>query len=298
MDTWEFVQSCGCNIEFVSQKAKELDKIIDTEAEKLSDRKAEERFNARKEEFQLEVLKQLQEEGIKKEGAELSASSPLISDTYNLDGVELHPYYYIPDSVPIAPPYEETELIKNAYSLEWQEINRNTGKRKFVWKEKATLILISNPIGIGKCENISVYLKGIEKPLQFPNGDISEEAFRRQTRFARKGLNVNVRKHYESFLRNLRECPNKKFLTIPKHAGGVTLPNGLTTYISAESVIKTSEVVSLLLYTTSEVYTNFRIDSVLTKANICDINSILSQLTDFLQTFFQRLLGGLYSHKH
>lgn len=46
-----------------------------------------------------------------------------------------------------------------------------------------------------------------------------------------------MRKQFESFLLDLRECPNKKFLTIPKHAGGVTLPNGVTTYISAESVI-------------------------------------------------------------
>ena len=46
-----------------------------------------------------------------------------------------------------------------------------------------------------------------------------------------------MRKQFESFLLDLRECPNKKFLMIPKHAGGVTLPNGITTYISAESVI-------------------------------------------------------------
>lgn len=98
-------------------------------------------------------------------------------------------------------------------------------------------MLICNPIAYGKCEEIDVFLKGVKKPLRFPNGEISEEAFRRQTPFARKGRNVSVRKQFESFLLDLRECPNKKFLTIPKHAGGVTLPNGVTTYISAESVI-------------------------------------------------------------
>lgn len=98
-------------------------------------------------------------------------------------------------------------------------------------------MLICNPITYGKCEEIDVFLKGVKKPLRFPNEEISEEAFRRQTPFARKGRNVSVRKQFESFLLDLRECPNKKFLTIPKHAGGVTLPNGVTTYISAESVI-------------------------------------------------------------
>ncbi len=55
---------------------------------------------------------------------------------------------------------------------------------------------------------------------------------------ARKGINVSVQKHYESFLRSLCECQNKKFIMIPKHAGGVTLQNGVTTYVSAESVIQ------------------------------------------------------------
>lgn len=70
----------------------------------------------------------------------------------------------------------------------------------------------------------------------FRNGDITEEEFRRQTIFARKGRNISVSKQFECFLRDLRECPNKKFLLIPKHAGGVTLPDCVTTYISAESV--------------------------------------------------------------
>ena len=59
MNTWDFVHSCGCDIEFVTQKAKELDKFIDDEAEKLAKEKEKSLFNAHKEEFQLEVLEQL-----------------------------------------------------------------------------------------------------------------------------------------------------------------------------------------------------------------------------------------------
>ena len=65
-------------------------------------------------------------------------------------------------------------------SLKYQEVNHKTGKRKLAWKESATLVLICNPIAYGKCEEIDVFLKGVKKPLRFPNGEISEEAFRRR----------------------------------------------------------------------------------------------------------------------
>lgn len=234
---FDFVYGCGCDIEFAFDKARELQNIIDEEAEKLAKEKEESLFNAHKEEFQLEVLEQLQKEGIRKAGMELSSTSPLISEKFTVNGVALHASDYIPDSVVIDPVYEDNILIKNQFSLEYQEINNKNGKRKFAWKETPTLVLISNPTAAGKCENVVCYLKGNPKPLVFPNGDISLEAFRRQTTFARKGINVSVQKQYECFLRSIRECPNKKFLAIPRHAGCVTLPNGVTTYITSESVI-------------------------------------------------------------
>lgn len=213
------------------------EKELEERSVQLAKAMEEERFNAHKKEYQLEVLQQLQAEGIKKEGTELSSASPLISDTYIVDGVTLLSDDFIPDSVGTDPLYEETSLIKSPYSLEYQEVNNKTGKRKFVWKNPVPLACICNPIEVGTCENIAVFLKGKTKPLIFPNGEITLEAFRRQTTFARKGINVSVQKHFESFLRSLQECPNKKFLLIPKHAGGVTLPDGVTTYIYAESVI-------------------------------------------------------------
>ncbi len=83
--TWNFVYDCGCDIEFVSQQAKELDKIIENKADEIAQKKVEQLFLDKKEEFQLEVLKQFQEDGIKNEGMKLSSASPLISDTYIVD---------------------------------------------------------------------------------------------------------------------------------------------------------------------------------------------------------------------
>lgn len=234
---WDFYDSCNYDTELMFSRENEFDKIIESEAKKLAQKKEEELFAAHKKEYQLEVLQQLQKEGIKKEGGKLSSASHLISDTFFIDGVEVLPEDFIPDTVVTDPLYEENTLIKNTYNLEYQEINNKTGKRKLAWKESATLILISNPSAVGKCEDILVFLKGKKTPLFFRNGDITEEEFRRQTIFARKGRNISVSKQFECFLRDLRECPNKKFLLIPKHAGGVTLPDGVTTYISAESVI-------------------------------------------------------------
>ena len=210
---------------------------VKSKAEEIANNLAEELFDSRKEQYKLDVIKQMHEEEINKKGLELTSSSPLISDTYTVDGVELQACDYIPDTVATAPLYEENLLIKNQYSLEYQEVNNKTGKRKFVWKETPILVLITNPGGVGKCKYTVVHLKGKTKPLVFSDGVISIESFRKQTVFARKGVNASVQMQYESFLRDVRECPHKKFLMIPDHAGGITLPNGVTTYISAESVI-------------------------------------------------------------
>lgn len=237
MSCMEFASCLVSDIWDLDILKKKHDKELKERSVQLAKTMEEERFNAHKEEYQLEVLKQLQEDGIKKEGVELSSASPLISDTYVVDGIELQFCDFIPDSVATDPLYEDNILVKNQFSLEYQEFNNKTGKRKFVWKEIPILVIICNPLGIGKCDEIVVFHKGNRRPLRFPNGDISEETFRKQTVFARKGINVSVKKQFESFLRNLRECPNKKFLTIPRHAGGITLPNGVTTYISSKSVI-------------------------------------------------------------
>ena len=85
-NSYRFVCECGCEIEFAGQKAAELDKYIENEANKLAAEKAEIVLNENKEQYQLEVLKQFQEDGIKKEAMKLSSASPLISDTYNLNG--------------------------------------------------------------------------------------------------------------------------------------------------------------------------------------------------------------------
>ncbi len=289
---WDFVYECGCEIEFVSEKADELNVIINNEADKRANEIAEKKFNARKEDFMIDAIKQLQEEGIKKEGIKLSSASSLISETYSVGNVELMPSDFVPDTFETNQLYEENLLVKNQYSLEYHEINSKTGKHKFVWKETSVLVLIVNPIATGKCEAILVYLNSMKNPLCFINGNISEEAFRKQTTFARKGLNVSVKLQYESFLHDVRECHNKMFLTIPKHAGGVKLSNGKYTYISSDSVIQgledlfPSEVrehkmvsCQLLLKDMSTIYRNSlpnRVESKL--ATIIRVESILLPL--------------------
>lgn len=155
-NSFDFVRKCGCDIEFAPYRAQELDKMIAAEATKRADEMVDERFTERKTEFQLEVLKQVQEEGIRKEGLKVSASSLLISETYTVDGIELNTSDFIPDSVQIDPLYEEKQLIKNAYSLEWQEQDKRTGKCKFVCICNPILILIANPKGSGSCEFVIV----------------------------------------------------------------------------------------------------------------------------------------------
>lgn len=216
---------------------KKHDEEIEEKAQKIAESKAEGILEAKKGDYQLEVLKQLQEEGLHKEGMKISASSPLISETFTVGGLELQPSDFIPNSVATDPLYEDQMLIKNAYSIEWQEHDKNTRKKKFICICNPTSILISNPKGIGRCEYIIVTLKGEKKPLIFPGGDISYESFRKQTRFLRKGLKADARIIYEAFLRAIRECPCKLFLTIPKHAGWVKLQSGDSIYISSESVI-------------------------------------------------------------
>ena len=178
---YEFVYSCGCEAEFATPRVSELNKMIEAEATKRTEKMVDERFIERKKEFQLEVLKQVQEEGIRKEGLKSSASSPLISETYTVDGIELNTSCFIPESIQIDPLYEEKQLIKNAYSLEWQEQNKKAGQRKFAALWNPIAVLIQNPKGIGSCENIIVAMKGEKTPLIFPHGDISYEEFRRQT---------------------------------------------------------------------------------------------------------------------
>ena len=210
---------------------------LEKNTDKIANEKAEKLFLAKKDEYQQEVLKQVQEDGIRNEGLKISTSSDLICSTFTVDGVELHPSDFIPDSVQNDPLYEDKVLIKNAYSLEWHEQDRKTCKLKFVCICNPTSVLVANPKGIGCCENIIVTLKGVRTPLIFPEGDISYELFRKQSRFLRKGLKADAKVLYEAFLRAIRECTNKRFITIPKHAGWCTLQSGVSIYISSESLI-------------------------------------------------------------
>ena len=101
---------------------------LEERSDKLAKEKEEKLFLAHKEEFQREVLEQLQREGVNKEGMELSSASPLISDTYFIDGVEVLTCDFIPDMISTDGLYEDNSFVKNQCCLEYQEVNNKTGK--------------------------------------------------------------------------------------------------------------------------------------------------------------------------
>lgn len=76
---FDFVCKCGCDIEFAKPKTEELEAIIDERVEKESQRLAEKKINDMKENFYVETVKKVNEENVRKEGEELSRSSPYIT---------------------------------------------------------------------------------------------------------------------------------------------------------------------------------------------------------------------------
>ena len=57
---------------------------IEMEAHKIGEKIAEDLLKSKKEQYQLEILTQVQEEDIRKEGLKVSDSSDLISETYTI----------------------------------------------------------------------------------------------------------------------------------------------------------------------------------------------------------------------
>ncbi|WP_295068357.1 hypothetical protein [Ruminococcus sp.] len=51
--TWDFVFDCGCNIEFVTQKAEELDKLIDNKADEIAKKRKSNSFWLTRKNFSL-----------------------------------------------------------------------------------------------------------------------------------------------------------------------------------------------------------------------------------------------------
>ena len=211
-------------------------KELEARSEDLAKEKAEDLFIAQKEEYRLEVIKEINTANIMDKAAEISRSSLYITETVVIDGNELSGSEFILDTFRKGPLYEDVQLIYNEYSREYQLLYRN-GKRKFISVFVVVACVIVNATGLGKCRAIVVCLQGVDVPLIFYGGDISPSAIRRQTRFCQKGLKISSEVYCASFIEAIRRCANVFFLTIPEHTGRNLLQGGGYDYTSSLSVI-------------------------------------------------------------
>ncbi|MGN0622145.1 MAG: hypothetical protein ACI4I9_09785 [Porcipelethomonas sp.] len=179
---FDFVMGCGCDIELASQKEKELHKIIEEEAEALAVSLAEEKFQDKKETFELEVIEKVNAANSAKKVAGISRKSSYVTENILADGKEIHVYDFIQKIAGYYPQYDGNQLMFYVCASEYQLLHKN-GKREFVSNFVVDACIIVNATGLGSCEAIVIYIRGKDVPLIFNKGDISPSAVRRQTLF-------------------------------------------------------------------------------------------------------------------
>lgn len=234
-DLFEFVRKCGCDIEFVSQKTQELERLIGKMADERAEEISEKYFNAQKEEYRIEIIQEINAANIKVKAAEISRNSPYITETVFIDGKELHRADFIAETPGRYPLYEDVQLICNS-NYEYQLLYKN-GKRKYVSDFVVVACIIVNATGPGCCKAIIVYIRGVETPLIFEGGDISLSELRRQTQFLNNGLNIPGEVYLASFKQAISKCSNVFFLTIPELPGMNLMQDGRYDYTSSLSVM-------------------------------------------------------------
>lgn len=235
-NSFDFVYECGCDIELASEKARELDALIEKEAARLAKQKAGETIAAQKDELRLQIIKEINDSYIHNRSSEISRSSPYIYEKFVVKGKELNIWDFMNVVYRRNRLYEDAQLIYNDYCDEYQLMYKN-GKRKFVSEFVVVAWVVVNATGPGKCKAIAVYLKGYDSPIIFYEGDINPTVLKRQTRFYNKGLNVSNDVIFASFLQAMKACSNGFFLIIPEHSGIIKLEGGNINYTSALSII-------------------------------------------------------------
>ncbi|MBO5343637.1 MAG: hypothetical protein J6A57_04240 [Ruminococcus sp.] len=218
-------------IELIEEFAK---KEIEKRSNEISDEKAEEKFNAKKDEFELQIIQKMNESFLIKKGEEISTSSPFVSDFVDVKGQRLYREDFVPYGLKRDPQYSDNHLELNGYNGHWQKKFKNKGP-EYISATKVVKGYIINASALGVCGSIDVYIKGKDVPLSFKDGNFS-------THYITKGLqledtSLDKKCVAEVFKRSLMSCPNIKFLTIPEHMGGNRLPDGSLTYVSAASVL-------------------------------------------------------------
>lgn len=210
---------------------------LEAVSEKKGEEKAVKKFNSIKAEYRIQAFKEYEEMNTAQKVAIISSASPFISETVMKNGQELN-RSMIFSTAPINDPVsEEVKLHFDDINYKWL-IRKNNGLPKLVSRFFVEAALIVDAYAPGSCRAIVVFLRGGLKPLIFWGGNIEPAAVRIQTQFHQKGLTVRNRDFYhESFLRALCMCPNVFFLTMPKHCGWNTTPDGRRVFVSSENML-------------------------------------------------------------
>lgn len=210
---------------------------LEAVSEKKGEEKAVEKFNSMKAEYHTQTIKECNEMNTAQKVEKISSASPFISETVMKSEHELDRSMFFPTAPINDPVSEEVKLHFDDINYKWL-IRKNNGLPKLVSRFFVDAALIVDAYAPGSCRALVVFLRGGLKPLIFWGGNIEPAAVRKQTQFHQKGLTVRNRDFYhESFLRALCMCPNVFFLTMPKHCGWNTTPDGRRVFVSSENMI-------------------------------------------------------------
>lgn len=210
---------------------------LEAVSEKKGEEKAVKKFNSIKAEYRIQAFKEYEEMNTAQKVAIISSASPFISETVMKNGQELNRSMIFSTAPFNDPVSEEIKIHFDDINYKWL-IRKNNGLPKLVSRFFVEAALIVDAYAPGSCRAIVVFLRGGLKPLIFWGGNIEPAAVRKQTQFHQKGLTVRNRDFYhESFLRALCMCPNVFFLTMPKHCGWNTTPDGRRVFVSSENML-------------------------------------------------------------
>ena len=190
-----------------------------------------------KNQIRLDTIREVNNNYLVTKGVEITGLSPFITETIQNNGKELNRTNFIPYATYNDSGSEDVKMLFNDINGSWF-VRINNGPNKLVSSFVVEACLIVDACASGSCRALVVFLKGSTKPLIFWNGIITSTDLRKQTQFHKKGLAVRNRDYYyESFIRALCMCSNVFFLTLPKHAGWNTTPDGRRVFVSSENMI-------------------------------------------------------------
>lgn len=126
MENMEKYGTCDLDtIELIEDFAK---KNVEKRADELSNTKAEVRFNAIKDKFELDTIKKTEKTFLIKKGEQLSVSSPFVSDYRDVNVQRLYREDFVPSNLRRDPLYADCRLELNAYSGDWQKNTKQRGR--------------------------------------------------------------------------------------------------------------------------------------------------------------------------